>query len=154
MNNIDKLLELEPEKLQKLLALVDKLDNVSTDKPINDTPQKTGRKKKHKQNVERKDTRRGQGKPGKGKKFTSREQVKLDGTNHFIGSEFENMHRRDVETDRKLAGQNTLEPRNAKRTVTIECEDCEYEFEVPPDNVIQDDEGARYVCDECAKKRR
>lgn len=160
MNIDDVLALLTPEQLEQLAELKRKEQSETIeDKPQTHKP-KRKQQRRRKQNKQKKDPYGGdhEGIPkGKGKLAKSSELTLGKRPNLFIQSSEFDSHKKDIEIDKKLLGNNKITARQTSRTVylTATCSKCKHEFDdVPSQFCYKDDDGYVFVCDSCQNSMR
>ena len=74
--------------------------------------------------------------------------------NLFVERGFANLHKDDIEIDKKLSGHNKPLQRNIRNnSIEVECKHCGDLWKVPSKTVFHDEEGIQFVCDDCQTKR-
>lgn len=165
-NTEDLLAKLSPKQRARVERLITKLagqEEVEQEEPQEEPPQEPQRPvKKHRRKSADNNSRTSNLNGGRRKKSvrstkknSRREQLPIGRRqNMFIGSKFEGLAKSDIEVDRKLSGGNRVTDRGDRNNIVeAMCSECEYYFDVPFSLVYKDDEGYKFKCDECSRKR-
>jgi hypothetical protein len=173
MTNLD-LSNLSSEEIEQIELLLQKLKNKpkksrkkptqkSGDRPVK--KRKSSRKKGKAPDADQ-PKRRGSRK-SKTRSMAQNFDASGDRPNKFLGEGLEDLppdqqvfwktikkkHKDDVAIDKKLSGKNEITPRSPTRLIEAECNECQYIWEVSPSLVYHDEEGMRFICEECQQKR-
>lgn len=74
--------------------------------------------------------------------------------NLFVQRGFSDLHKGDTKVDQKLSGNNQISERNTRKaTINVPCNICGKTKSVSPKLVYKDDEGIRFICDKCQRRR-
>jgi len=76
--------------------------------------------------------------------------------NLFLKSAVSKLHKEDTKIDKKLRGNNDLEPRGTRiATINVICSSCGKSYDVSPKVVHSaPHEGKKYICNNCALRTR
>lgn len=129
---------------------------VDVEKEINRKQKKKGRPKKEEQYGAGRSAKLKE--RGKSKNATSHETIAIPKkrVNLFEKSADFDKFKSDSKIDEKLWKGKGVSERGTRSTlVTMECIECEDEFEVSPNELIKDEDGdIKYICNDCQRTRR
>ena len=85
----------------------------------------------------------------------NRPNLFIDKAKELLGPQGLNAFKNDTKIDKLLSGQNEPSPRGVRQElIEAQCNYCGNVYEVSVKLVRQDEDGVRFVCDKCQKKRQ